>query len=316
MMRLTAVALLCLSCTLCAQEPSPAPPETKQAETTQTVDLSAPLPDIPALMHDVEKNQRASDELRKKYTYRAASVMEQTDGNGRVKKTESSVREILYTQGALVERIIEKNGKPLTDKEKEKEDERVEKEIAKEKEKRAKAASEGKATNARGDEMLSAARILELGTFSNPRRQIYRGRPTIVVDYTGDKNAKSRSSFEAVFKDLVGTVWVDEKTRNLVRAEGHFLNNFKVGGGLVANIRKDSNFNYETTFVNNEVWLPSQISGQGSVRVLLLVHYEGRGHATFYDYRKFQSSGKILPGVTEVPDPAPDAATPAPPPPQ
>jgi len=312
MMRSAAAALLALSCILCAQQTSPAPEEKKQAETTESVDLSAPLPDISDLMHDVEKNQRASDELRKKYTYRAASLTEQTDSNGRVKKTESSVREILFTQGALVERVIEKNGKPLTDKEKEKEDERVEKEVAKEKEKRAKAASQGKSTNARGDEMLSAARILELGTFSNPRRQIYRGRSTILVDYAGDKKAKSRSAFEAVFKDLVGTVWVDEKTRNLVRAEGHFLDNFKVGGGLVANVRKDSSFSYETTFVNNEVWLPAKISGQGSVRVLLLVHYEGRGHATFYDYRKFQSSGKILPGVTEVPDPAPDSGTPQP----
>lgn len=311
-MRSTAAALLALSCILCAQQPSSVPEKKDKVEATEAVDLSAPLPDISTLMHDVEKNQRASDELRKKYTYRAASVTEETDSNGRVKKTESSVREILFTQGALVERMIEKNGKPLTDKEKEKEDERVEKEITKEKEKRAKAASEGKATNARGDEMLSAARILELGTFSNPRRQIYRDRPTIVVDYAGDKKAKSRTSFEAVFKDLVGTVWVDEKTRNLVRAEGHFLDNFKVGGGLVANVRKDSSFSYETTFVNNEVWLPAKISGQGSVRVLLLVHYEGRGHATFYDYRKFQSSGKILPGVTEVPDPAPDAATPPP----
>jgi len=312
-MRSAAAALLALSCILYAQQPSPTPEEKKQAETAETVDLSAPLPDISALMHDVEKNQRASDELRKKYTYRAASLTEETDSNGRVKKTESSVREILFTEGALVERVIEKNGKPLTDKEKQKEDERVEKEIVKEKEKRGKAASEGKSTNGRGDEMLSAARILELGTFSNPRRQMYHDRPTIVVDYAGDKKAKSRSAFEAVFKDLVGTVWVDEKTRNLVRAEGHFLDNFKVGGGLVANVRKDSSFSYETTFVNNEVWLPAKISGQGSVRVLLLVHYEGRGHATFYDYRKFQSSGKILPGVTEVPDATPDAGTTPPP---
>lgn len=267
--------------------------------------VEAPLPDIGTLMREVETNQRAAEQVRKKYTYRAASVVEETDNNGRIKKTESDVREFLFTEGVLVERIVEKNGKPLTDKEKQKEDERVEKQIKEAKERRAKAEREGKTTTSRGNEVLSVARILELGAFSAPRRQLFKGRSTILVDYTGDPHAKSHNTFENVFKDLVGTVWIDEQTRSLVRAEGRFIDNFHIAGGLFVNIQKGLHFSFEQTLINGEVWLPADIRGEGSARIMLFAHIQGRQHSTFSDYRKFQSSATILPGVTEVPDPPP-----------
>ena len=44
---------------------------------------------------------------------------------------------------------------------------------------------------------------------------------------------------------MMGTAWVDEQDRVLVKAEGHFVNNFKIGGGMVANIQKGTNFAME-----------------------------------------------------------------------
>jgi len=91
----------------------------------------------------------------------------------------------------------------------------------------------------------------------------------------------------------------------ITKVEGHFVNAFKIGAGLVVNIQKDTNFAMQMKKVNGEVWLPAEISGHGAVRFLLVVSFRGDEQAVFSDYRKFKATATILPGVTTV-DPSPD----------
>ena len=48
------------------------------------------------------------------------------------------------------------------------------------------------------------------------------GRDTIAVDYAGDPKAKTKNRAEEVMRDLVGTAWVDEEDKMIVKLEGHF----------------------------------------------------------------------------------------------
>ncbi|MBS1814304.1 MAG: hypothetical protein JSS87_05470 [Acidobacteria bacterium] len=260
------------------------------------------IPDIATLMHDVEHNQKASEDLRKHYFYRATTRTEETDNKGNIKKVETSVSEIFTRKGVIVSRLIEKDGKPLSEKDARKEEECIEKDVEKAIKKREKLQAEGKHTNGNGEDVLTISRILELGTFTNPRRETFKGRPAIVVDYAGDRNAKTRNRFEDVFKLLAGTIWIDEQTRALVRGEGHVTDNFHVGGGLLVNVHEGFRFSFEQTYVNNEVWLPSVVEGEGSARIFLFFKIQGRQRTTFSKYRKFSASATILPGVTEVKD--------------
>ncbi len=118
---------------------------------------------------------------------------QQLDHNGNLKKTTTTDAESLTIDGIRVDRVVARNGKPLSAKEAQKESDRIDKEVAKAKERREKLATEGKATDSNGDDILTVSRILELGTFSNPRRVDLNGRPTIVLDYAGDPNAKTRN---------------------------------------------------------------------------------------------------------------------------
>ena len=138
------------------------------------------------------------------------------------------------------------------------------------------------------------SRLLELGAFTNPRRVQLSGRDTIAVDYAGDPKAKTRNRAEEVIRDMVGTAWMDEQDHVLARVEGHFVNAFKVGGGLVVNIQKDTRFEMEQTKVNDEVWLPAHIEGQGAARVLLFFNFNGSLRAVESDYRKFRTTSTII----------------------
>jgi hypothetical protein len=280
------------------------------AAATETVPDTKPLPQIPQLLQDVERNQKAAEALRKDYTYHVHFEEQELGSNDQVKKTIVTDSESLNLGGVRINRVVARNGKPLTPEEAAKESERIDKEVARDTERREKNQSKGESTDTRGDVLISASRILELGTFSNPRRVTLNGRPTIVVDFAGDPKAKTRNSAEGVIRDLVGTVWIDEQDRFLARAQGHFLNDFKIGGGLVADVKKDSAFEAQFIRINDEVWLPAEVNGHGRVRILLVSGFNGRIHLVTSDYRKFRTSSVIEAGGTIVqPDGSPLPST-------
>jgi hypothetical protein len=253
-----------------------------------------PLPELHALVMDLDKNQKAAEVAAENYTYHLHRVTDTLDGKGNLKKTETLDMESLTVDGVRLDRIVGRDGKPLTPDEAQKEDERIDKEVAKAKERRAKADAKDRATDSRGDQLITASRFFELGKFSNERREDFNGRPTILVDYAGDPNAKTKNSAESVVRDLVGTVWIDEADRTMTRADGHFLNDFKIGGGLVVDIRKGTNFSMREQKVNGEAWLPEQIDADGHLRALLFVSFTGRFHMTATDYRKFHATSSIV----------------------
>jgi hypothetical protein len=279
----------------------PAKPESD----TSGVAAVRPLPDIPALMHEVEANQKTSEAIKKNYMFRSVQTEEHSDGHGGVKKTETREYDEFWVEGVPVQRMTKKDGKDLSEAEKKKENDEIDKEVAKAKERRAKADAQGKETTPRGDDEITVSRFLELGSFSNARRVQLNGRDTIVVDFAGDPKAKTKNHFEDVIRDLVGTLWVDEQDKVLVKLQGHFLNAFKVGGGLLVNIQKGTSFGMEQRKINDEVWLPALLEGQGEARALLLFKFDGSLRAVESDYRKFKATSTILPGVSAV-----DEATP------
>jgi hypothetical protein len=276
--------LLVTSVALVAQQP---------AESAPGPD-AAPLPAMNALLLDVERNASAAESARKDYTYRVHIEQQELDGKGNLKKSTIIDSDSLTIDGVRVDRVTARNGKPLTPDEAKKESERIDKEVAKDKERRAKLQGQGKATDSRGDQLITAERILELGSFSNPRRVTMNGRPTIVADYAGDPKAKTRNAAENVIRDLVGTVWIDERDHTLARSEGHFLNDYKIGGGLIADVRKGSSFQAQFAKINGEVWLPERIDADGKIRILLFGGFNGKLHFTASDYRKFRSTSTIV----------------------
>ncbi len=286
---------------------TPSAPVTVQAPAeTKADDVERPLPDIPELLRAVQTNEKASEAVAKDYLYRSVWTEEASDGRGGVKKTETEEYDVFWVEGVPVRRMTKKNGKDLSAEEQKKESERIDKEVAKAKESRAKADEKGKETGPRGEELVTVSRLMELGSFTNARREQLNGRDVVVVDFAGDPKAKTKSKFEEVIRDMAGTAWMDEQDKVLVKAQGHFINTFKVGGGLVVNIQKGTNFLMEQRKINDEVWLPETIEGQGSFRFLLFAGFNGTVRVADSDYRKFKATSTILPGVSTVktePDP-------------
>jgi hypothetical protein len=238
-----------------------------------------PLPDIRQLMNEVHDHQHALDKVRENYTYTSLQTTQEIDPKGQVRKTEVSEFEEFFVNGHLIGRKVKKDSQPLSDHDRQKETERVTKLVE-------------KAQNIPSDQPLegqqiSVSRILDLMEVRNPRRQAYRGRPTIVFDFIGKKDVKTHGLAEDISKKIQGTVWVDEADRVVAHLEVAFNDNFRVGGGLVATIEKGSNLHFDQAPVNGEIWLPTGGEGTVQARVLLVKGIRQHGVERDYDYKRF-----------------------------
>ena len=258
------------------------------------------LPDIPSLMRAVEAHQRAEEDLEKDYLYHSIQIVQETDSHGKPKKSAIEEYDVFWIHGVPVRKMTRKDGRELTPDELKKEDDHIDKEVEKANEKREKEDAKGKQTDPRGNEEITVSRFLELGSFTNPRRIPLNGRDTIVVDYAGDPNAKTRNKAEDMVRDLQGTLWIDEQDKVISKAQGHFLKSFKIGGGLLVNIRQNTSFGMEQKKINDEVWLPNHIEGDGAARMLLLFNFNGNVRVENSGYRKFKATSRILPGLSTV----------------
>lgn len=240
----------------------------------------APLPEIRQLMREVQQHQKQLDKLLENYTYSLLQTTQDIDANGQVKKTETEEFEEFFVNGHRIGRRVKKNGKPLEGDELQKETDRVTKEVEK--------AQNTPPDQPLGEHTISTSQVLEMMDVRNPRREAYRGRPTILFDFIGRKDAKTHGLAQDVSKKLQGTMWVDEADRQIAHLEVHFVDNFNVDGGLLAQIQKGSSFYFDQAPVNGEVWLP--VGGEGTIqaRVLLLKTIRQHGTERDYDYKRFR----------------------------
>ena len=279
-----------------------------QSAAAGQTDAARPLPDLNTLMTTVEANERKSEAIQKNYIYNEKVHEDTLDSHDGVKKTKTTEREFFSVDGVPVARTVARDGKPLSASELKKEDDQIDSNVKKAKERRDKADQAGKETDARGHDELTFSRILELGSFANARRGTVDGRDTIVVDYTGNPKAKTHNYAEGVFRELNGTVWIDEQDKTLKRLEGHFEHDFKIGGGLMAEVKAGTWFKGNFRKVNDEVWFLQGFEGSGHARYLLFLHFNGHIAGEFSNFRKFKATSTIMPGLQKVapePDPAP-----------
>ena len=223
----------------------------------------APLPEIRQLIEQVREHQRQLDKVRENYTYTSAQTLQDVDANGQVKKTETNEFEVFFVNSHSISRQVKKDGKPLDDHEQTKESERVTKEAER-------AAKTPPDQQVEGQQQVSITQMLGLMDVRNPRRETYRGRPAIVFEFVGRKDAKTHGIAEDASKKLEGTLWIDEADRQVAHMDVRFIDNFRVAGGLVATIDKGSNFHFDQSLVNGELWLPTGAEASMEARVLLV----------------------------------------------
>ena len=258
-----------------------------------------PLPDIAKLLGALQANQEEIENILDNYSYTQKIIKREISDKGRLRETETETFQLSFYKGYRIQRLTEKNGKPLTEEQQKDEDKEVqkrvaeiEKQIAKDEAKAVKQSADG--TPNQESPRISIAEVLKASNLINPRRERLKGRDVIVFDFEPNPNFNfdNAKSFLKFFGKTAGVMWIDEKDKQVARIEAVLADSYKVGGGLLAKLRQGASFTLEQERVNDEIWLPSSVDINLSVRVLLFKNIAVNQVIKSYNYRKFNTEVK------------------------
>ena len=88
--------------------------------------------------------------------------------------------------------------------------------------------------------------------------------------------------------------FMDVAGKRLLHLQCHFGLDTITWGGFLARFHKGSRIMMEQTRVNDEVWLPRQVTGKIDVRFALVKNFNVGFEQSFRDYKKFRTSTRII----------------------
>ena len=274
-------------------------PNLAQADFDFPKTSGEPPADIPALLKEIQANEDKVDNILENYSYTQKIIKRELGKDGILRETESETFQLSFYKGNRIRRLIEKNGKSLSEKEQKDEDREVEKrvaEIEKRIARREAKAVEQSSTGAPDEQSrrVSIAEVLRASRLINPRRERFRGRDVIVFDFepNPDFDYKNAQSFLKFFGKVGGVMWIDEKDKQVARIDAVLFDSYKVGGGLLANLKKGASFTLEQERVNDEIWLPTTADINMAIKVFLVKGFNINQVIKSSNYRKFETEVK------------------------
>jgi hypothetical protein len=256
-----------------------------------------PLPDLEPLIKSITANQEKIDEMRERYTCKLIEIERKHDGDGRVKGSDTRTYEVTPVAGDFVERLMSLNGKDLSASDREKEDKRVQKEIEDVLKRREKKDQQKERARSRGekeekDDDLEISDFLRISEITSVRREMFRSHEVIAFDFEPRKGFKPKNRSEEIVSKLAGTIWVDEAAQQIARLEARLTDSFKIGGGVLASISPSTAFVFEQDKIGDEVWLPSLMEANISVRLLVFAKFSRSVERRYSEYKKYQVDSK------------------------
>ena len=258
---------------------------------------TAPLPEVGPFLAEVREHLHTDDFLLDQYTFTEKQTERQLDASGRVKKVTSSTYEVYPSAepGHTYRKLVERDGKALPVDELAKEDRKQQM-----KEARAAARSAEVQAKRQKSEDTAIDEIFRLYDIRIVRREPLEGRDAILVTFSSRPGLETRTKPSRILKKFSGRAWIDEKDRQLVRAEAELNDDLSFGFGILAKLKKGAKAHLQRRKVNGEIWLPSEARFVGHGRVFLVKGIHVDTLSEYSDYKKFS----VATDATASPEPS------------
>jgi hypothetical protein len=234
------------------------------------------------------------------YSFTELRIERDIDKQGNLVEKGSEKTFLTFYKGYRIRRLIEKDGKPLSADDQAKEDKDAEKQVAEiekriaEKEKKQlekrdiATGSNGQPSNEGTSQRITIADALKGSLLTNPRRERFRGNDVIVFDYEPNPQFEPKTRNEKLFALCTGAVWVDEKTKQVVRLDALLTKSI---GNFIGKAKQGASFSIENELVNSEIWLPKQADINLSIKILF-AGININNVIKYGDYKKFNAEVK------------------------
>jgi hypothetical protein len=250
-----------------------------------------PLPDVRAFLDEVRQNLHSDEYLLEQYTFTERRIERRFDAKGGVKKETHEVCEVYPSARPrrTYRKVVERNGRRLSEKELAEQDRDYEKKLPKTLEEGEAAEAKRRERQARRErkEREIVDELFRIYDIAIAGREAVEGRSAIVVTFRPRPAVKPSNRAGKILQKFAGRAWVDEEDRQVVRAEGELLDTFTYGLGVLARLYKGATASFQRRKVNGEVWLPAEARFTGHARLLLLKGLRIDSLSEYSDYKKF-----------------------------
>jgi hypothetical protein len=291
-------------------QPTQTPPGPPAAKVTPSPEVKAPeLPPTSdpkeIVRRSVEADHRSA-ELARSYTCQQREVEKKLGKHGEVQSTEIRTYDVNFYYGQEYSKLVQKDDKPLNEKDQKKEDEKLEKFLAKlrnqSEEEREKRAAKEKKEREEGRAFLRD--MVNAYDFTLLGEEKVGGADAWIIQAKPRKDFRPTQPHADILSKIHGKLWIEKKEYNWVKVEAETTDTISFGLFLFR-IHKGTRVELQNVHLNDEVWLPSRVYLNGGARLALLKNLSVEQEDTFSNYKKFATSSRILPGVKEVQDEKP-----------
>jgi len=262
--------------------------------------LHAQEPDPLEIVRRSVERDRLNFERANDYSYVQHTEQREFGRGGRLAKSESRTFDVIVIDGEPYEKLIARDGKPLSESEARKEQEKLDRELARRSqekpEQRDRRLTEREKRRREGREF--AREIPEAFTFRLAGEETLDGRRVWIIDAEPRSGFKGKAKRADLLTKFRGRLWIDQQDYQWVRVEAETIAPVRFGW-ILAKLDPGARMTFEQRRVHGEVWLPSHAWMKLAARVALVKKLDAEVEVTWRDYRKFQTDSRIT-GVSEI----------------
>ncbi len=251
-------------------------------------------PDPLEIIRRSVERDRLNFERANDYSYVQHTEQREYGRDGRIVKTESRTFDVLVIDGEPYEKLIAKNGKPLSEAEARKEAEKLDRELSRRRSQdpgqRARRLSEQEKRRREGREF--AREIPDAFIFRLAGQDALEGRPVWVIEAEPKPGYKGKAKRAELLSKFRGRLWIDQQDYQWVRVEADTIAPVRFGW-ILAKLDPGARMTFEQRRVHGEVWLPSRAWMRLGARVALVKKLDMEVEVSWRDYRKFQTDSRI-----------------------
>ncbi len=244
------------------------------------------LPSADEVIKKVIEKAKRDDAKRDEapYVYTLRNVVEDFDEHGALKERRDRVYQAVIIDGEVYNRLVQKNGKPLSTEDQKREQER-------EKKFSQTAADRKRKKEKRDDQIALNEELFGKYKIEILDRETVNGRPALVATFEPkgrDLPAKRRIDF--LLNRMAGKLWIDDDEHEVVKARFHLTGPVSKFMGLLAVVRKFDGA-LEQTRLDDDIWLPSKFENSFDGRIVFKSLHQ-RTQVEWSDFKKVSDGGK------------------------
>ena len=240
---------------------------------------------------------QANWQQAKDYTYLRDIQTRELDAQGQVKALHSDTYDVVILYGRPYERLIERDGKPLSGKQAQKEQEQLDRTLV---ERRQESEDQNNRRRREYDEHRRKQReflkeLPDAFVFRLAGEDFVDGHTAWIIAFEPKPGYHPHDRVTGFLPKLRGRVWVDKAGAHWVKLEAETTGIISFGLFL-ARLDPGARISFEQKRVNREVWLPAHASFQVEARLALVKKTRATVDITYKQYRKFQSDSRVVSG--------------------